>query len=547
VNGAEAIARLLKTEGIEYLFVFPRNPLIDPAAKVGIRPIMARTERTVVAMADGYSRAANGKKIGVVAVQDGPGVENTFGGVAQAWSDSTPILVFPALDSLHRLYQQPITSSVTLYREITKWAACVTGQQRIPEMIRRAFTHLRMGHPGPVLLELPWPVAEGEADESLIATYQPVKATRSQADPADVAAAVRALLAAKTPVIHAGQGVMYADACAELREFAELTQVPVMTTLPGKSAFPETHALALGSGGRACPAPVYTFLQQADLIFGIGCSFNNIPFSTKPPRDRVMVQVNVDESDINTEWVIQHPLIGDAKLVLQQCLEEVKRQTSKNGRPANTALQAEIKAQKDAWRAKWMPKLGSSDVPINPYRVIWAMMHAFDPKDVIITHDSGTPRDMLSPCWPAVEPRGYIGWGKSTHLGYSLGLALGAKLAAPEKTVINFMGDGAFGMTGMDIETAARNRIGTLTVLLNNSTLGNYGHEMPFANDRYQLRYFKGDYAAVARSLGVQSQRVEQPDGLAPALAQAKEVTAGGEPFLLEVMTREETELSLRG
>lgn len=545
MKGGQAIANILEKEGVEYLFCFPNNPVIDPAAEIGIRPIMARTERTAVAMADGYTRISNGRRIGVVGMQQGPGVENAFPGVAQAYSDASPILVLPGMDNRPRLYQEPNFDAVLNYREITKWAARIDSVERVPELMRRAFTYLRMGRPGPVLLEVPWDVAKTEIDADA-ARYEPVKATRTAADTTDVATAVRALLAANNPLIHAGHGVLYAEAWDELREFAELVGAPVMTTMPGKSAFPENHPLSVGAGGLASAGAVPHFLRKADVIFAVGASLTKTPYGAPIPEGKVIIQATVDELDINKEYPVDHPLMGDARLILQQCIAEVKRQTGPQGPTTDAAVTDEIRQVKDDWWARWMPKLTSDETPINPYRVIWELMNTLDPAEVIITGDSGTPRDMLVPFWKSVSPRGYIGWGKSTHLGYSLGLAMGAKLAAPDKLVINYMGDAAFGMTGMDVETAVRNKIPILTIVLNNSCLGNYQQHIPIASERYRLIYFGGNYAPVAEGLGAYAERVEQAADITPAIRRAHEALAGGRPALLEMITREETELSPR-
>jgi acetolactate synthase-1/2/3 large subunit len=190
--------------------------------------------------------------------------------------------------------------------------------------------------------------------------------------------------------------------------------------------------------------------------------------------------------------------------------------------------------------AEWGPRLGSDEVPISPYRVIAELARAVDPANTIITHDSGYPRDQLVPFWRAVTPRGYIGWGKSTQLGYGLGLAMGAKLAAPDKTVINVMGDAAFGMSGLDIETAARSNIGTLTVVLNNSVMTHYSAAMPLASERYGSDRLSGEYARVADALGAHAQRVDAPDQLAPAIRSALEATRAGQPAVIEAITKEE-------
>jgi thiamine pyrophosphate-dependent acetolactate synthase large subunit-like protein len=537
------IAEILKKEGVDFLFCFPVNPLIDAAAEVGIRPIMACTERSVVGMADGYTRVMNGRRIGVCAVQQGPGVENTFGGIAQAYSDSTPILCFPGGPPQSRWGTPPHFDPVLNYQYIAKWVSRLNQSERIPELLRRAFTHLRTGRPGPVILELPQDVAVAEVKESL-SSYKTVGGAKATADPEAVRAAIKAIIAAKKPLIHAGIGVLYAEAWEELREFAELLQIPVMTTLPGKSCFPENHPLSLGAGGLSGPRPVAQYLAECDLVIGIGSSMSLWIFAAPIPKGKMAVQLTIDERDLNKDYPIDYPLLGDAKLTLRQMVEEGMRQVGADGRKGDDRVAREIKARKEAWLSEWLSKLTSEEVPINPYRVIWDIQQAVALEDTIVTHDAGNPRDQTAPFWKALLPNSYLGWGKSTHLGYSLPLAMGAKIARPEKTVIHLMGDAAFGMSGMEVATAARNRIATLTIVLNNSCLGGYDKHMPVATQKYGTRFIWGNYARVAEGLGAYAERVEKPGEIVPALRRALKMTQEGTPALLEMITKEETALS---
>ena len=544
MKGTNAIAQLLKLEGVEYLFCFPMNPTIDAVAEVGIKPIMARTERTVVGMADAYSRVTNGKRIGVLAVQNGPGIENTFGGMAQAYADSSPILALPGGVAQNRLDVQPNFDAVLNYQHVTKWTARLNQVERIPEFIRRAFTQLRNGRPGPVLIETPMDVLGAELKDEALSSYRPVPKVRTMADPAAIKEAIKLLLAAKKPLLHVGAGILYAEAWDELVEFAELVQVPVMTTLPGKSAFPEDHALSLGSGGLAGPRAAARFLAESDMVMAIGASMSISPFAAPIPAGKAAVQVCVDERDLNKDYALAQPVLGDARLVLQQLIEEAKRQLGQEGRRGDDRVAREVKAIKDEWLSEWLPRLTSNETPINPYRVIWDVQQAVDLRNTIATHDAGNPRDQMSPFWQALVPNSYIGWGKSTHLGYGLPLALGAKLAKPDKTVINVMGDAAFGMSGLEIETGFRNKIGTLTIVLNNSCLGGYDKYLPNATRIYGTRYLSGNYAKVAEGLGAYSERVEQPDEIIPAVKRALKHTQEGRPALLEMITAEEKHFS---
>jgi len=543
MKGSAAIASILKAEGTEHLFCFPVNALIDECARLDIRPVVARTERTLVNMADGYARASNGRRIGVAVVQHGPGAENAFAGVAQAFADGSPLLFLPGGNPRGRDGIAPNFHAADNYRGVTKWSAQINAAERIPMMLRRAFTLLRSGRRAPVALEVPVDVA---AEETGAFDYAPVRPARACGDPADVREAVRILFEAKRPVLHVGQGVLWAEAWEGLRELAELVQAPVMTTLQGKSAFPEDHPLSIGAGGYAGTAMVHHFLRQADVVFGIGCSFTTTVFAAPIPKGKIVVQVTNNDADFNKDIAVHHAVLGDAKQVLRQLLDEAKRQ----GKPPGSDAAREIAAVKSAWLAKWTPKLTSDEVPINPYRVIHELMRLVDRRRTIITHDSGMPRDQLAPFWETLAPRGYLGWGKSTQLGSSLGFALGAKLAAPEKLVVQFLGDTAFGMCGLDLETAVRERIPILTVLVNNGTMGGYERWIPLASSKYRSRYLSGDYTKVAEGLGVAAERVTQPSEVAPALRRALAVVSpdgapgAGRPALVEFVTREETELS---
>jgi thiamine pyrophosphate-dependent acetolactate synthase large subunit-like protein len=539
MNGVTAIASILKQEGVEWIGCMPSNSLIEAAAKAGIRPIVCRQERTGVHMADGFSRINNARRIGVFLMQAGPGAENAFGGVAQAFADAVPILLLPAGANRDRLGVPPTFSPTRSYESITKWAAQINQASRVPELMRRAFTKLRSGRPGPVLLEIPTDVAGEELGAAF--AYEPPPIVRSAADPAALRRAAEALLAAERPIIHAGQGVLYAEATAELVQVAEFLQAPVMTTLSGKSAFPEHHALSVGTGSRATTGGVYRFLRRADLMFAIGCSCTRSGFAVPIPVGKTLVHATNDPDDLNKDYPCRYPLLGDAKLVLAQLLEELRQQAGASGRPVDRALTEEIRAVKDAWLQQWQPKLTSDEEPINPYRAVWDLMHTVDLDNVIVTHESGSIREQMVPFWEARRPRSFIGWGKSTQLGYSLGLAMGAKLAAPEKDVVHVMGDAAFGMVGMDVETAVRAHIPILTLILNNATMAIYpDSRFPVAVERYQVKKLSGNFAEVAQALGAYGERIHKPHEIIPAMRRALEVTRAGQPAVLEVMIKEE-------
>jgi acetolactate synthase-1/2/3 large subunit len=540
VKTSAAIAEILKREGIDVLFGYPRNQLLEAAAIADIRTIIVRQERVGLHMADAVSRMTRGKKIGAFCMQQGPGCENAYGGVAQAYGDSVPILVLPA-GYPRRLAHVPFNFNSTLQMAgISKHAEPVTIGAEVPNIMRRAFTQLRNGRPQPVIVEVPYDAFDDEVPEPL--SYTPVIAARSAPDPDAVAQVADVLVKAKRPVIYAGQGVHYANAYKELQALAELLAIPVCTSLPGKSSFDETHPLALGSGGNAYPKPVSHFLTAADVIFGIGCSFTESPFAIAIPKGKVLIHSTIDPVDLNKTLPTQYALIGDAQLTLRALLDAVRKQVSSK-RDA-TQVASEIKSVEAEWMKEWLPRLTSDEKPFLPYRVLWDLQHTVDVANTIITHDAGSPRDQLMPFWKTTQPLTYIGWGKTTQLGTGLGMAMGAKLAKPDKLCINVWGDAAIGFTGMDIETAVRERLPILSILLNNYSMAIELPVMPKATEKYRATDISGDYAAMARAFGGYGERVTEVSEIVPAIKRGIAQTQAGKPALLEFMTSQETRIS---
>ena len=236
MNGAAIVAEILKREGTEFLSCYPRNPLIETCAELDIRTILCRQERVGVGIADGYSRVRRGRRNGVFAAQAGPGIENAFPGVAQAFTENVPVLIIPAGLPLERQYLHPVFRAADVYRPVTKWSALAHSVQELPALMRRAYHALRSGKGGPVMVEIPNEVFEAEYKGEL--DYTPMPAPRIAPDPEAIRQAVRMLLAAQNPVLWAGQGVLYAEASDRLVALAELVPAPVVTTNPGKSAIP---------------------------------------------------------------------------------------------------------------------------------------------------------------------------------------------------------------------------------------------------------------------------------------------------------------------
>lgn len=542
MKAVEAIAEILKREGIDMILGYPVNHVLEYAARADIRSIICRQERIGLHMADAISRVTSGDKLGVFAMQHGPGSENAFGGVAQAYGESSPILVLPMGYATRKAHVHPNFNSTLNFQHVTKSVEPLISVSEVPHVFRRAFTRLRSGRPGPVMVEIPSDLMMQDFPGEL--SYTPTKTLRSGADPRDVDRVAAALVNAKRPVIYAGQGVHYAKAWDALRKLAEQLAAPVTSSLGGKSAFPEGHALALGSGGRSMPKPVHHFLHNADLIFGIGCSFTDTNFGVAMPKGKTIIHATLDPIDVNKDVSCEDALIGDAGLILDALNVAVADRLRGKARDTGT-VRAEIAEVRKPWFEKWQHKLQSDDAPLSPYRVIWDLANTVDRANTIITHDAGSPRDQLSPFWQADTPLSYIGWGKTTQLGYGLGLAMGAKLAQPDKLCINVWGDAAIGFTGMDFETAVRERIPILSILLNNFSMAIELKVMPVSTEKYRSTDISGDYAAMARAFGGYGERVTEPADIIPAIKRGIEQTRNGTPALLEFITCKETEISV--
>jgi len=543
VKAANAVAKILKKEGVEFLIGYPVNQIIEAAAEEDIRTIIVRQERVGLHMADAVSRISSGQRIGVFAMQHGPGTENAFGGVAQAFGDSVPIVVLPGGYPRKILNITPNFSSLLNFQHVTKWCEQVILPESVPDAMRRAFTQVKNGRPRPVLVEIPVDVMRAEVPDDFV--YTPTPRLRMAPDPQALTELAAALVAAHRLVIYAGQGVHYARAWKQLRELAELLEAPVTTSLQGKSAFPETHPLSLGSGGRSISKQLHHFLNNADLIFGIGCSFATTNYGVAMPKGKRIAHATLDPLDINKDIVADLAVAGDAGLTLDALIAEVKDRLKGKPRGRLAAVTKEIAGLKQEWLAQWMPRLTQKTAPLSPYRVLWDLMHTVDVANTIITHDAGSPRDQISPFWEPTEPLTYIGWGKTTQLGYGLGLAMGAKLAQPEKLCINFWGDAAIGFTGMDFETAVRERIPILSVLSNNFSMAIELKVMKTATQKYRSTDISGNYADFAKALGGYGERVTEPDDIIPAIRRAVAKTREGTPALLEFITEKATDFSM--
>ena len=534
VNAANGLVRILKKEGVGWVSTFPTHVFGNACGEEDVKNFMVRDERYAVAVADGFSRVSDGKAFGVCSVMGGgnaAGTQMAYGALAQAYEDSVPLLCLTD-GVLASVYGRERFNIEDAFRSVTKWRGYINKAERVPEYMRRAFTQLKTGRPSPVLLSLPRGL--GQYDEEEFA-YTPVQGWRSQGDPGDVEKAVKALRAARSPLLWVGQGVFSSDACRELLNFAELAQLPVLTTLKAKSAFPEDHPLSLGVRGE----PAERFLRKADLVLAVGVGFTPSHFMHDIPdaAGKKIIQCTVDESDVNCDYAVDHVVLGDAKLVLRQLAAELERQ----GAPKNN--EALVKEIEDSWRVlheKYGPWMESGERLVNPYRVYAELMNVLDMENSFVTHESGNTRDQLSTVYRARVPHGFLGWGNVSTLGYGLGAALGAKLAMPGRQVISVTGDAGVGYQMGNWEAMVRNEMGITTVHINNDGFGGYGPgfwgpgHSPYTSE--VTSHEVQSSARVAEGLGIQSERVEDPDEVAPALKRALKANSGNKPALIEVI-----------
>ena len=545
MTGAQIVAAILKQQGMKHIIGFPSSGLFDAAAELDIPPVIARTPRVAVNIAEGHARTTPSDDLSVVTVQYGPGAESAFAGVAQAWNDRAPVLFLPTGYPRGSEAIAPNFEARRNFRHITKWCESVTRIEDLPQLLYSAISRIRNGPPAPVLLELPVDLLEQQYELDM-PSFRQVRRARPQADAAEIDEIVETLLRARHPMILAGQGVLNAHASEELVEFAELVNIPVMTTPNAKSAMSERHPFALGTAGRARPATVDRFIERADVILALGTSLTRSYYIRPVPPGKQVLQVSIDPNDLGKDYPVALGVVGDCRSVLRQMLARVRVDPTAMAQRAGCGdeLAQEIADCRRAFVDQWMPFMKASGSPISPYRVVREIMEVLDREKAIVTHDAGNPRDQFIPFYDVTEPRGYLGWGKTTQLGSSLGFAMGAKLARPDAIVAAVMGESAFGMVGIDFETAVRCQLPVLAIVLRNHVLGGYAASMPVATRKYQANRVSGQYAPIAQALGGHGECVVDPEQLREALQRCVAMVRDGRAALLEVVTHEEGRLA---
>ena len=536
ISVATGIARILKKEGIEWVSTFPVCRVNNSLGEENIPMIMMRDDRYAVALADGYSRVTAGKEIGVCTVQGGvnaAGIQVAYAGLAQAYEDNSPVLCItdgvPIGSSENSQFD--VTSSL---KSVTKWYGYIDSPDRTNEFMRRAFTMLRNGPPGPVVIAVP--DASALFDEDLD-PYSAVRCWKYGPDPADVTEAIDLVMGSSDPILYVGEGAVYAGAEDALKEFAELSDMPVITTLKAKGVFPENHPLSAGVRGKHTAY----FLEKSDLILSVGSSLSPGRFShaIPNPSSKKIIICGLNELHINKIYPTTHAVLGDAEITLRELTNELRSKTSGQG-ISNQDRVDKIEQQRNEDKIIYHEAMNSSDMPINPYRVYSDLMEALDSQNSFVTHESGNTRDQLSTVYETVIPRGFLGWGNVSSLGFSLPAAMAARIAFPKRRSVAVTGEAGLGYMLGNLEVPVREKIGITVLHISNGGFSGYGPGFwGEGHDPYThkvLNYETVDMSKAIEQLGLHSERVSDPKDIIPALERAFSANEQGQPSYIEVI-----------
>jgi acetolactate synthase-1/2/3 large subunit len=540
VTGAEAVVEMLKAHGVEILFGLCGDtslPLYDALARLphGLRHILARDERSAAYMADGYARISG--KVGVCEGPSGGGATYILPGLAEANESSVPVLCINSDISVAARGRYTLTEldQGALMRPVTKWNAVLDRAEDIPRVFRAAFNQMTSGRPGAAHIALPFDIQKGPVDRSDLwgdASLGGFPARRIAPDLFLIERAAKLLHDASRPLFICGGGVVIAGAEQELLDLSERLSAPVATTISGKGSINEEHPLAVGVvGSNGGTQETRAVVDQADVVIFVGCRAGSVTTERwrHPAPGRVkVIHLDVDPAVMGGNYPTVVPLVGDAKLALAALNQAVV--TSKRPPTAN-AVQ---KAKEEKFR-KFRALAESEDKPIKPERLVAEVTRVLD-ADAILVADAGTPCPYFSAYYPVRKP-GRCFFSNRAHgaLGYSMAAAIGAHLARPHVRCVAIMGDGSFGFTCGELETAVRYKLPISFIVISNGT---YGWIKAGQKSGYEGRYFgvdfaTTDHAAVAAAFGVKSRRVTEPADLGQAL---NEALAHGGPSLVDVV-----------
>lgn len=534
MKGSQAIIKSLTDEGVDVVFGYPGGvllPLYDVLYDSDLKHILVRHEQCAAHAADGYARASG--KVGVCIGTSGPGATNLITGIATAYMDSAPVVALAGQVGTSLIgndaFQEVDTIGITM--PISKHNYQAMEPSEIPQMIRSSFYIARTGRPGPVVVDLPKDVQEGELDypERInidLPGYKPTK----KGHPLQVKRAAELILKAKKPVILAGGGVIHSEASEELQNIAELIGAPVATSLMGKGSFPEDHPLSLGMLGMHGRMASNMLVDECDCLIAVGCRFSDRTTGdvSKFAANAEIIHIDVDPAEIGKNLEVTVPIVGDAKIILSHLLRILSQAKD---RVNNSDWINHVKTFKNSC----IPRLSFEDIPLKPQQVIKEISEATT-NDTIVTTDVGQNQMWMAHYFTSRNPRKFISSGGLGTMGFGFPAAIGAKVAMPDEDVVAVCGDGGFLMVCQDLATIREYDIPVVVCVLDNRYLGMVAQwQKLFYDERISQTKLKAmpDFVKLAESFGVNGHRVERPGEMKEILREALD---SGEPALIDVM-----------
>ncbi len=527
ITGAQALMRALEHEGVDVVFGVPGGailPAYDPLLDSSIRHVLARHEQGAGHMAEGYAHATG--RVGVAIATSGPGATNLVTPLADAYMDSIPIVAITGQVPTHAIgndaFQEAHTWGISM--PCTKHNYLVTDVEEVPDVIREAFHIASSGRPGPVLVDIPKDVLVAPFDWHEPGTINlPGYKPNLEGHPRQVKAAVELMLAAERPVLYVGGGVIKAAAHEEVLALAELTGIPVVTTLMARGAFPDTHPLALGMPGMHGTYTAIMAMQRADLLVSLGARFDDrVTGNTATfAPDAKIVHVDVDPAEIGKVREADVPIVGDARQVITQLVRVAERSLGDAPAPDRSAWLATLSSWQEDYPLHYDQDSGG---PIKQQYVI-EELHRITGGDAVVVAGVGQHQMWASQFWKFTKPRSWINSGGLGTMGFAVPAAIGAQVARPDEVVFAIDGDGCFQMTCQELITAATENIPVKIAVMNNGSLGMVKQwQKLFYGKRYSaidLTDHTPDYVMLAEAMGCVGLRAEQPDEVAPTLEKA--------------------------
>lgn len=521
MKGNKAIVKALSNNIVEYIFGICGTSVAGFLSALGkekdIKYVVTRHERGAGSMADGYARASG--KVGVCQMHSGPGTLNGMLSIVDAYRDSSPVVLFAGQVARKYIGQEIFgeANQFAVLKSYTKACERIERVTDIPRIINSAFHLARAGRPGPVMVEMPEDIYDEKGEVEIV---PPLTVETPSANFSNIQSAIDRLLNAESPIILAGGGITWSQACEQLRNFAEMLQIPVTTTQNGRGCFPEDHPLALGvSGWYAGNSIADDALEAADVILGIGCSFSSLTtYNFTVPLKGAIIHNNLDPTIIGRNVPCEYDIVGDAKTVL---LEMIRLLDSKGAGRKATSWIEDLTQKKQEMFKQLETEMESESIPIKPQRLMKDIQESI-PKETIILSGAGLHHLFTTIYLQTFYPRTFISSINLGSMGFAFPAALGAKAACPNTPVVCIIGDGDFMMSLPDLETAVRNGFNTITIIMNN--FGYYApkifQQVTFGTD-FGNDYSNPDFAKLAEDFGAIGQTVDKPGEIQDLIREA--------------------------